>query len=201
MARIVKPSSRSVNPNDDTRLARQRAMGLVTQSEQDLRISRLESVSQRQEKPWQFINTPWYYREIPVGTTTFLNPHIPMPTAVSTFAGISGRDFVCPVSGYIAGCYFIHNKSAAEFTAGSLSVVARKFVNASQSVNHVLAESRISFNMTYSSAHSYLLDNPAAGIPVGRGERWRPGFATDGLTWTGATTMVAQVMLIIAFKV
>ena len=201
MARIVKPSSRSVNPNDDTRLARQRAMGLVTQSDQDNRISRLESISQRQEKPWQFINTPWYYREIPVGTTSFLNPHLPLPTAVSTFAGLTGRDFVCPVSGYIAGCYIIHNKGTAEFTAGSIVVVARKYVTAVQSVNHVLEESRISFDMDYSSAHSYLLDNPAAGIPISRGERWRPGFSTQSLTWTGSPTMAASVMLILAFKV
>lgn len=198
MTRVSRPTSRSVNPKDDARIAQQRSMGMVTQSDQDKRISRLESIAQRQEKPWQFINMPWYYREIPIGTSAFLNPNFAVPTAASTFAGITGRDFVSPVSGYIAGAHLVLSK---EMTAGSVAIVARKYINASLGINHVLEESRISFGDDYLVGSSYILENPEAGVPIGRGERWRPGFTTDTLSWSGATTMVGQVFLVIAFKV
>lgn len=192
MARRVQAITKTVNPKDDVTLARQRAMGMVTQSDQDLRISRLETIAQSERERWQFITSPWYYRgSITQGGTGFYFTTVAIPSATSTFAGVDQKGFISPVAGYVCGCYVILNKVLSSGSiAGGVKI---------RGADHVFEESRIFANVAPLSANSFLAASPTSGVPIARGEELIPGL--DGKAVTSATAPLnAQIVLIIAFR-
>lgn len=194
MAKIVNNKSRSINPADDVAISKQRSLGMVTQADQDLRISRLESAYQQQEKPWSYINSPWYYRgSIPSGASGNYFTTIAMPTNTSTFGGVDQLLFVSPVSGYVVGCYLmISNTLTSGSVCGALSI--------NNTVTHLIEDSRIFAGVAPTNANSALTINPTTGIPIARGTLLRPVIAASSAT-VASGVINAHIVLILAFKV